>query len=132
MKEKQKQEALERMKMLHISENVVKEFDLYGKLNLSENGGYLYWLDEAEEKMVKDFEEDQNCLVYHVIKSYTNLGLMYSLLYVSQWEEEWESDKEDIKEGMALVYVKNETMPECSEFGSIGIKPSIGGLIRIW
>lgn len=31
-----------------------------------------------------------------------------------------------------LAYVVNTTMPDCSEFGTIGIEPSIGGLKRIW
>lgn len=82
--------------------------------------------------MVDDFEKENNGLVYHVIKSRTNIGLMYSLLYVSEYEEEWKMDMEDLGTGQALAYVVNKDMPDCSEFGTIGIAPSIGGLRRIW
>lgn len=41
-------------------------------------------------------------------------------------------DMEDLREGQALAYVVNMDMPDCSEFGTVGIKPSVGGLIRTW
>jgi hypothetical protein len=39
---------------------------------------------------------------------------------------------ENLSDGQALAYVLNKTMPDCSEFGTIDIKPSVGGLIRTW
>ncbi len=132
LKTAQKAEALKRMKTLKIMKQPIKEFEEEDKLNLSEHIGILYWLDEEEEKMVKEFEDKNMATVYHVIKSLTSIGLMYSLMYVSQYPEEWEQDNEDIKEGIALCYVVNKDMPDCSEFGSIGIKPMNGGVARIW
>lgn len=132
LRERQKQVAIERMKKLGIMEQPIKEFEEDGKVNLSENCGLLYWLNDEEQKMVDDFEEENNGLVYHVIKSHTTIGLMYSLLYVSEYEEEWEMDMEDLGTGQALAYVVNKDMPDCSEFGTIGIEPSIGGLRRTW
>lgn len=132
LRERQKQVAIERMKKLGIMEQPIKEFEEDGKVNLSENGGRLYWLNDEEQKMVDDFEEENNGLVYHVIKCHTTIGLMYALLYVSEYEEEWEMDMEDLGTGQALAYVVNKDMPDCSEFGTIGIEPSIGGLVRTW
>ena len=132
LRTKQKAQAVERMKKLGIMEQPVKEFEDEGKLNLSENGGLLYYLNEDEQKMVDDFEKENNGLVYHVIKSRTTIGPMYALLYVSEYLEEWKMDMEDLEEGQALAYVVNMDMPDCSEFGTIGIKPSVGGLIRTW
>lgn len=132
LRTKQKAQAVERMKKLGIMEQPVKEFEDEGKLNLSENGGLLYYLNEDEQKMVDDFEKENNGLVYHVIKSRTTIGLMYALLYVSEYLEEWKMDMEDLEEGQVLAYVVNMDMPDCSEFGTIGIKPSVGGLIRTW
>ena len=40
-------------------------------------------------------------------------------------------DRQDLSEGYPVVYVKNVTDDLCSEFGSIAIKPSIGGLRRL-
>lgn len=129
---KQKEQAIERMKKLGIMEQPIKEFEDEDKLNLSEVAGYLYWLDDDEKEMVKKFEEENNALVYHIIKTNTNIGMLYNLLYVSEYVEEWDMDMDDLSEGQALAYVLNKTMPDCSKFGTIGIKPSVGGLIRTW
>lgn len=39
-------------------------------------------------------------------------------------------DMEDLSDGQALVYVLNKTMPNYSEFGSIGVQYANGGLVR--
>ena len=132
LKERQKAEAVKRMRKLHIMTNPIKEFVNEGKLNLSECGGILYWLNEKERKIVDDFEKKYGCLVYHVIKNRTELGTMYSLMYVSKNTEEWQMDMDDLDEGQACVYVANVDAPDCSEFGTIGIRPSVGGVARIW
>ena len=129
-KEQQKQEAIERMKMLKLSPNIIKEFEKENTLNLSENGGILYWLDRDQQAIVDEFETEHDALVYHVIHNFTEFGGLYSLLYVSKHEEEWETDREDLKDGYAFVYVKNVDDNWCSEFGSICIKPQYGGLVR--
>lgn len=130
LREMQVKEAIERMKMLHIMDRPIREFEKEGVLNLSEGIGLLYWLDDDEKEMVKKFEEEHEMVVYHVIKTFSTLGLMYSLLYVSKHMDEWEMDRADILDGRAFVYVVNKDMPDCSEFGTIGIRPSFGGVIR--
>lgn len=132
LKVKQVEEGVKRMRALKMLKQPINEFKKEGVLNLSENGGYLYWLEPNERDMVAKFEAEHDATVYHVIKSFTTFGVMYSLLYVSAYEEEWDQDMVDIKSGMALAYVVNVDMPDCSEFGSIGIQPSIGGVKRIW
>ena len=124
-------EALRRMKKLKIHKNVLEEF-VNGTLNESENGGCLYWLNENEKKIVEQFEEDHKAVVYHVIHQLTNIGELYSLLYVSHDDEEWEASNKDLDNGEALVYVYNHSFPDCSEFGYVGIRPQIGGLVREW
>ena len=131
-KAKQKQEALERMKMLKLHSNIIKEFDKDGIVNLSENGGFLYWLNSDQQAIVDEFEAEHDALVYHVIHNYTEFGELYSILYVSKYEEEWDDDRNDLKDGCAFVYVKNINYDSCSEFGSIGIRPQFGGLVRLF
>lgn len=131
-KAKQKKEALERMKLLSLSKNIIKEFDKEGIVNLSENGGILYWLDSDQQSIVDEFEKEHDALVYHIIHDFTEFGELYSLLYVSKYEEEWEDEKDELKRGIALSYVKNMDDDFCSEFGSIGIRPQFGGLVRMY
>jgi len=132
-REKQIQEAVARMKTLQIDKGVIRQFQS-GQLNLSEGGGFLYWLNEKEKAMVSDFEAKYGTVVYHVVKDLFEFGLCYSLLYVSKEEEEWEADRSDLSEtgtSYPIAYVFNETEPDFSEFGSIGVRPSIGGLKRV-
>lgn len=126
----QKQEAIHRMKMLNLHGNVLREFEQEDRLNMSEYGGFLYWLDSDQQAVVDEFEAEWNALVYHVIHSYTSIGEMLTLLYVSNYPEEWEYDRLDLADGYPLAYVKNLDDPYLSEIGSVGIECRIGGLIR--
>lgn len=130
--EEARAEAVKRLETMKVHENVLREFREEGKLNKSERIGVLYWLDDEEQEMVKEFEKENESVVYHVIHQHTNIGEMYCLLYVSLEDGEWCIDREDLASGQALAYVINKTMPDCSEFGSIGVKPCIGGIVRTW
>jgi hypothetical protein len=131
-RQEQKQEAIARMKMLKMHENPIREFEEEDRLNQSEHGGILYWLDEQQEQYVKVFEEKHKAVVYHVIHNYTDIGEMLSFLYVSDSPDEWKYDRDDLKQGYAYAYVMNLDDEYCSEFGSIGIKPQFGGLVRTY
>ena len=130
MKTKQRTEALKRMELLKLHENVIDDFKEIALLNQSELGGILYWVEGEMEKKIREWEEKTGNLVYHVIHDYTEFGELLSLLYVSTYEDEWESDREDIQNGYALAYVMNLTDDWCSEYGSIGIRPQWGGVVR--
>lgn len=127
---KQKLEAIERMKLLKLYPQIIKEFEEDDVINVSEHGGILFWLSVEQQEMVKQFEEKYNAVVYHVIHNYTEFGELYSLLYVSKYQAEWDYDKDDILNNTALVYVVNKDEDAFSEFGSIGIKSMFGGLAR--
>lgn len=129
--EEAKQEALKRMKKLNFHPNVLSDFkeDI---INKSELIGILYWLNDEEIKAVREFEAEHESVVYHVIYQSTNVGELYSFLYVKLDDEEWEMDKEGLKQREVLAYVWNKTAPEFSEFGYIGIRPQFGGLVRTW
>lgn len=131
MKEERFIEAIERMKLLHLSHNCIEAF-AKGKVWESEGYGALYEVNQDEQKLIDEFEEKHNALVYHMIHNKFEFGECYTMLYVSNDKEEWESDKQDLKEGYALCYVKNIDDDLCSEFGSVAIKPNIGGLVRLY
>ena len=126
-----KKEAIERMKTLELSKNVIREFE-NDILYLSENRGYLYYLDERQQRAVNEFaSEHEHITPYHIIHSITEFGELLSVLVVSGYEEEWEMDREDLKDGYVFAYVINLNIPLFSEFGSIVVRPSIGGLVRM-
>ena len=119
-------EAFLRMRSLKIRGNAIKEFLKSGKLNLSK-GGVLYWLDHEEQEMVKEWEMETGNMVYHVIKDNPEIGLLYTFLYVSRHTEEWETDREDIENNIAFTYVTDNCF---GEYGTVGIAPMCGGVIR--
>ena len=124
------EEAVKRMELLNMSKRCIAQFKK-GIIWESEGYGALYEMEDNEKKIVEDFErEHTGCLVYHAIHNMFEFGECYSLLYVSNDKEEWEQDIDDIKNGCAFVYVYNKDDEWCSEFGTIGIRPSFGGLVR--
>jgi len=131
LKEKQKNEAIERMKKVGLHENVLKEFKEENKLNISKVGGVLLWLNNQEQKMVDDFENESGNLVYHVIYNKMEFGELYTFFYISKSEDEWILDMEDLDNNIACTYVLNATEEYSSEYGCIGFKRSIGGLVRV-
>lgn len=95
--------------------------------------GAFFWVEGDELEEMRRWEQEHNALVYVIVRSYTSLGQMDSYLYVSDHENEWEDDRDLLTHGETLAYVLNRDMPDCSEFGCVGIKRTIaGGLARIW
>lgn len=130
--ERKKTEALERMKLLGIFPEAINQFKKSGQVMNSEPPyGALYWIDDGLAESVREFEEKYSALVYLVVHSYAEFGEMYSLLYVSDYEEEWELDRQDIADGFAMTYTINLDNPDFSEFGSIWFDKRSGGLVRI-
>ena len=119
------------MKILMLHQNVIDDFINENKLNKSETPlGSLYWLDEKEIEMVKDFETRHNAVVYHIIHTFSNLGETYELLFITKEKEEWEVEKVDLKNGFALAQVIVVNYSPNSEMGYIGIESRNGGLVR--
>ena len=132
--EKKKQEAIERMKIIGIYPDTIKQFEKDNLVSISESPiGAYYWADEKSKQYIKKLEEVNNLLVYTGIRSFTDIGILDSFLYISDYEEEWENDREMLKEKQTIAFVRNHEWDDCSEFGSIGFKltPALG-LLRIW
>ena len=129
--EKVYNECLRRMEKLDLSKQCISAFK-HGKVWESEGIGALYELNEEEQKIVDKFEgENKNYKVYHIIHNVFEFGEIYSLLYVDTYFDEWKYFDSDLESGITFVYAYNKTDDNCSEFGSIGIKKNIGGLIRV-
>lgn len=130
-REEKKIEAIKRMKKLDVISDAIKQFADSDTIMVCEPPlGGLYWLNDEEKEMVHKFEEENNALVYMVIRAFTNYGKMDSMLYVSDYKEEWAMDNEDLDYDIAMTYTINHDYEFGSEFGSIGIKRIHGGVLR--
>lgn len=129
-----KAEAIRRMKKLGYFGQSINAFRRSGYVMINEPpyGAHYYTHDDAvlQQKIV-EFEEQNNALVYAVVRAFTTLGTMDSLLFVEDYREEWDYFDDDADYGIIMSYTINYDMPDCSEFGSIGFQHTIaGGLQR--
>lgn len=126
------QEAIKRMKLLKLHQNVINEFKEEQRLNKSDlNKGILYWLNEEEQEMIEKLEKKYKFMTYHIIHSYSNLGETYEILFIKDNKEEWKAEMEDLKNGYAMARVEVINCPINSEFGYIGVKSINGGVVRV-
>lgn len=137
MREKQKQEALNRMEVL------IKKFNLNPNLYkyLSEDRLYYSYFvvpglmasidtisyEEKNERICRKFEEKYGAYVYHAIESETSYGKMLTLLYVSKNEPEWEYER--LNSEYITSYVYNVSDEE-GTFGDIFLTSIDGALAR--
>lgn len=131
--ELKKEEAIRRMKSMHIMPDAIRLFAKENKVLVSENPyGFMYQANESQAKLIADFEAEYHALVFHANLVHTReLGDLLSLFYVSNNIEEWEMDRGDIAEHFAFVYTINLAIPEFSEFGMIEFRAINGGIKRI-
>lgn len=127
-----KKEAIKRMEVLDIYSETIKQFEKECLISYSEPPmGTNFWLNDEQEKAVREFEKEYNALVYFGVRAYTEFGTLDAFLYVSDYEEEWEMDNGELKDGYVYAYVYNHDVPEYSEIGLVRVQPRFGGLVRI-
>lgn len=111
-------EAKERIKLHGLEPRFSKDLyisDIYKTRQVQEKETELI-------RAINEFEKRHNAYVYHVVYSNTNIGKLYTMLYVSNYKEEWERDRRDIKDKQLYAYVWNRTDECCSEIGLVGIE----------
>ena len=131
MKEKMKQEAIERMKMLEISPKTIEVFEETGEIGLSVAPFSICGITPEYEKLISEWEEETGCVAYHAIYNGASVGALLTILFVSDDEEEWELDRRDMEAGYPMAYVFNLDIPEFSEYGAISVENIDGVLKRI-
>lgn len=132
--EAKKAEAIERMKLLDIFPETIRQFKDEGHVSISMPPvGAFFWAEGEDLKRIQDFESKHNAVVYVVIRNYTTIGTLDSFLFISDYEEEWPMDRDGLERQEALAYVYNHDDPICSELGYIGFKRTIAaGLLQTW
>lgn len=125
-----KQEAIKRMKMLKINDDVVTIFNSSNKL-LCSNYGFITEVPPNVIQQIKDWEKRYGNLAYHVIYSKLFGYEIYNALSVSNYKEDWIYERGIINDGWAMAYTVNVTKPDYSESGSIKLYNFQGILERI-
>lgn len=133
MRNTMKAEAVKYMDILKLDKRCIQAFKAKKQSVWMSSGhfGGLYEADEKLKNMIKDVETEHDIIVYHVVENMVYGMHCYSMLCVCKYPEEYEMNEEDLKDGYAFSYVLNVGAPDCSEFGTICVKPTFGGLRRI-
>ena len=147
-KKAQKEEASKRLRKLVELKEVCKSFEKSGNVWMFERvnpifSAVAYDIDlnssyekySQIKKLIEDFEEKYNALVYLVQSTNTrDWGVQLSLFYVSQHPEEWARDNLDLQHQEAFVYVahNNSLNDSYNEFDYIGFEKAMGGITRIY
>lgn len=134
-KEQMKEEASFRLAQLvndlGLNPNVVKYWN-EGRLYYSylTAGGFMGSIDKIEYDsknvaVVKQFEKEFDCMVYHVIESNGTL----ILLSVSNDADDWGYGR--LEGNRIVAYVHNFDFPDQSEFGDVVLSSLHGALVQI-
>lgn len=123
-----KAEAVKYMSILKLDKRCIKAFEEGNVWLSSEPLGGLYAADDKLKNMIKDVETEHDIIIYHVVENMVMNTHYYSMLCVCKYPEEYEMHEEDLKDGYAFSYILNVNAPDCSEFGTICVKPTFGSL----
>lgn len=85
--------------------------------------------DEILEQ-IREIEGNYGILTYMVVKTETEFGVLYDLIYVGRDKDDWEIDAGLMEDSVTMSYCINSTIPEFSEFGTIGLGNKLGGMYR--
>jgi len=128
MRERQKAEAVLRLRLMGIREDVRRKFEEENVVMFCNNEHYFPVKPEMAEE-IREFEQKYGGVVFLVVRMFTVLGDLDALLFVGKYEEEWEIDQDNIKGGYAMSYTINRDLPDCSEMGSIFFRVTKDGAI---
>ena len=120
-------EAVARMQEMGMMPEAIQMYK-HGHVLQSEGRGFLSGI--LYDLKAVSVVSDNGGMPYHVIKSFTEVGTLYAVLYVSNSEEEWDMERME-NDGSIFSYVYNATNPSFSEYGYIGVRQANGGLERI-
>lgn len=137
-KEEQKAIAVECLKKIKSYGPYTNKFKTHNVITMYEGYGGYYLGKEygsnEEELMdkIKEVEKEYGGTIYAVIHNFFDFGECYTMLYVSKYAEDAKYCVDDWGTSYGVyAYVWNKSVEEYSEFGTVAIKPALGGLLRI-
>lgn len=138
-REQQKENAVKYLERIGCYKPYLKAFKDKGIVTMYESfGGYYVTPDDEPElfNKIKEVEERLGGTVYAVIHNLFEFGECYTMLWSGKYEEDepysvedW--DEDDPSTHAVFAWVWNKSCDDYSEFGTVGIKAALGGLLRI-
>ena len=136
LREQQKNVAIKLLEKLDIYKPYIDAFKDNDKVCVYEQYGGFYIEEDTRKELhdaIKEFEKENECLVYAVTHEYTSFGECYDYLIVPKYRSEWK-DLISYTKGtkhVVFAYVENKDDHWCSEYGDITVNSFGGGISRI-
>ncbi len=129
LKAQMKAEAIKRMKSIRLYNYVIEDFEVDGNIQVYEPPqGAAYWLEEDEEERVAQIENDNDILVWGVIRVFVNDSIDVDyLLYVSNNQDNWPQERKDLTSHNPMVFAIKDESIDSLKHGRINIYMSSGG-----
>ena len=124
-KDKQKQEAIRRLKELKAPEIILK--NLKDDVVLVSTKNELKYLDNTLLADVKKLEENRGHYVYHVI----DMDNFLNFLIVAKYEEDWEYESSMLDNNIVYAYVYPKDNKLDGEIGPIGAEVDGDIIVRV-
>lgn len=121
-KQQMRIEAVERMKILKLDKQVISDFETQDIIYVSNIKGKLQKADDEQMELVKQFEEDKQIKIYHIIHQKTSSKDIVYFQYVSNNQNQWKLEKRDLDLGFDGVLCYKIT----KEIREIGVKAKDG------
>lgn len=131
-----KERAIQYLEQLNIYKPYINGFKSKSqKVCFYENfGGYWVYQEPKIEEKMHEIEKKYNAVCYAITHEITEFGDLWDFLLATEddgcVEALWYNH--ELKCTCALAYVYNESYPECSELGTIGVQSFGGGLKRVF
>lgn len=122
-----KNEAIKRMKILQLKDEIIKEFKDTDTLYISNLGEALEIADDEQMQFVKDIEQTKNILVYHLIHRTTQYQDTTYYLFVDNNKKQWKAEKKDLAKQYTLALCYNKV----KSFNEIGVWLNDGRITHI-
>lgn len=101
--EELKNEAIKRMEILKLKDEIIQAFKDSNTLYTSNIKGDLTVANIEQKELIEELEKDKNILIYHLIHQTTqNRDVLYCL-FVDSNKENWKADKEDLVKQFAVT-----------------------------
>ena len=111
-KEDLRAEASQRMIFMRMKPEIIRNFSS-GKLMKTDLNGTLQPITQEEQKVISDWEEKTDCMVYYVLEEIFHEFQLLHLLHVSWKKENWEIDKKEIANREIMVCIQIWTIQSC-------------------
>lgn len=125
-----REEVLYRMRRFGMWTEVMAAYRKDGTVMMSEGSGIIYEPDEDAVHAVEQLRE-YGLHPYHVIRTETEFGPMYDVLYVTPHPSAWEECERPTARGIISSFCVSACTGSCGEFGDIVVKSVNGGLKRV-